>query len=581
MGSITTWYRLEPLPTSDALDTGLRAEIADPLWLLARQRQFGEFRGDDAGSPIKAGLVVESARASRYCAGAPGADAAARAVDYDDASLPLEALVEREPVRGATGDAGLAVEAGLQFLRLLRKHRAAGRRAAYRDAYAFEAADLEGDDPATDALRRRVTGRAVDGRKLHADLRRARGNRARLMTLPARPRIPAADRAKVLAAANEFLAWWDRFVTDPGSRPDAWKPDRLEHGFAIQADLPRGRVVLAADEYPGGRLDWHAFRVETRADLGSPRRARPADVLVHTLLPTPVSYRGMPADRFWEVEDSTIAFGGLATGRTDLARLLLAEFALTYGNDWFVVPVELPVGSIASISKLTVTDTFGESTDVPAAGDEDWAMFRLSAPGAAGRAQSLLFVPPTVLEAQESRPVEEVAFFRDEMANVVWGVERAVQSGGGTPIDRYEEAQRARTARGEQRIATDTGDAELLYRLSTDVPDHWHPFVPVRPAGAPPGIIQLELRPLVRAHADGTQQEIRPRGRILTAAQPLRLAEEEVPRSGAVVTRTLQLARWTDGRYALWTGRCKRIGTGEGASGLRFDVVQPVRGTEA
>jgi hypothetical protein len=287
----------------------------------------------------------------------------------------------------------------------------------------------------------------------------------------------------------------------------------------------------------------------------------------------------MPADRFWEIEDSAIRFGGLVSGRTDLARLLLAEFGLTYGNDWFVVPIDLPVGSIANITTLAVTDTFGETIAVPAAADEAWRMYHVAAAqGALAHLEGLLFLPPALVETQESDPLEEVGFFRDEMANVVWGVERTVQGAAGTGVDRYEEAQRALAAGEDQQVPADVGDAQLLYRLSTRVPDHWHPFVPVRPPDAPAdsGAIQLERRPLVRVHPDGTREEIQPRGRLLTATDPLVLAEEEVPRSGAVVTRNLQLARWTDGRYLLWSGRRKRTGTGEGASGLRFDAVRPV-----
>ena len=36
--------------------TSLQAQIRDPLWLLARQWQVGEFAGDDAGSPVQAVL---------------------------------------------------------------------------------------------------------------------------------------------------------------------------------------------------------------------------------------------------------------------------------------------------------------------------------------------------------------------------------------------------------------------------------------------------------------------------------------------------------------------------------------------
>ena len=49
--SITYWNRVEPSPCSDSLVRGLEASLRDPLWLLARQWQLGEFRGEDAASP--------------------------------------------------------------------------------------------------------------------------------------------------------------------------------------------------------------------------------------------------------------------------------------------------------------------------------------------------------------------------------------------------------------------------------------------------------------------------------------------------------------------------------------------------
>ena len=33
------------------MNTGLQARLYDPLWLLARQWQIGEFQGEDNGSP--------------------------------------------------------------------------------------------------------------------------------------------------------------------------------------------------------------------------------------------------------------------------------------------------------------------------------------------------------------------------------------------------------------------------------------------------------------------------------------------------------------------------------------------------
>ena len=51
-------------------ETSLQARIYDPLWLLARQWQFGEFQGEDNGSPVMARWRAESARLTRYHAGA-------------------------------------------------------------------------------------------------------------------------------------------------------------------------------------------------------------------------------------------------------------------------------------------------------------------------------------------------------------------------------------------------------------------------------------------------------------------------------------------------------------------------------
>jgi hypothetical protein len=438
-------------------------------------------------------------------------------------------------------------------------------------------ADIVGDDPDTDALRRAAVGRVPDGFRLVEDLRQARGNLSELTALPAQPAIPGAERAKVLAAANEYLVWWEQLIIERAGDNGAWRPNRLEHAFAVQAEMPGGRVVLVADEYRGGRLDWHHFRAETRANLGTAQDAVPAEPTVRTVIPTPVSYGGMPADRFWEIEDASVRFGALTTGRTDLGRLLLSEFAITYGNDWFVIPIDLPVGSICDVASLRVVDTFGEETQVQAArdlGSSSWTMFTLSAPNAPRRVQNLMFLPPVLVETLESNPLEEVAFFRDEMANVVWGVERVVTGGAGTPIDRYEEHQRSLAAGESQRVEVDSGEAELIYRLQSYVPDHWHPLVPVGTGG-----LQLERRPIIRVAANGTQTVVEPKGRVLRAATPLRVENEEISRGGATITSQFHLARWIDGRTVVWLGRKKEMGRGEGSSGLRFDSVHNAANT--
>jgi hypothetical protein len=51
MRSITFWNRLEPRPRAMNIAPALSARIRDPLWMLTRQWQFGEFHGEDAAAP--------------------------------------------------------------------------------------------------------------------------------------------------------------------------------------------------------------------------------------------------------------------------------------------------------------------------------------------------------------------------------------------------------------------------------------------------------------------------------------------------------------------------------------------------
>src|SRR6185295_2431282 len=105
--------------------------------------------------------------------------------------------------------------------------------------------------------------------------------------------------------------------------------------------------------------------------------------LVETTVPAPVTFRGTPAPRYWEMEDASIDYGSMQVGPTDLAHLLLIEYASSYGNDWFVVPFTLPVGSLTRVDSLVVTDSFGVRSLLGAMGDPalarpNWSMWQPS-----------------------------------------------------------------------------------------------------------------------------------------------------------------------------------------------------------
>ena len=583
--ALNTWNRLEPLPQSTDLVPALQASIADPLWLIARQWQFLEHAGEDAGTPIEARVDAEAAPVTRYLAGALGENAATRSTAYASAALPLEVTVEREPARLL--HARLGADAGMYFLRLLNVPGLTKFRDDFIAEYPFDlpaSPDDAGADTAGVAWAALWRGRALDGRKLAAALTPLRDATGKVTGVPAPPNVPPGQQKKLIDVLQKWIEWFDNALVET-STADAWNPSRQEYAFATSARVSGGEITLAADEYADGDLDWYA--VDAAAESLGASTPSPAGLHLRPTLPAPVEYPGKPADRFWEFEDAAVHFGALTAGPTDLSRLLLVEFALIYGNDWFIVPVRLPVGSLVRLTSFTVRDTFGVVTTITKSRNVDgtaWSLFEIAGSSDAAQtvsARDFLFLPPTLIQTLVGDAVEEVALFRDEMANMAWGVERRVQGVSGESYDRYAEATR-RAA--QQQVSGPPVEAQLIYRLATAVPEHWIPLVPVPAEGSSPGtnpVIQLQRRALLRTEMNGERRAIQPKGLLLRTdpreapdtEPPLRIEEEEVPREGAVVTRAFQFARWIDGRSLLWLGRRKRAGRGEGASGLRFDVI--------
>ncbi|MBI5301749.1 MAG: hypothetical protein HY868_06415 [Chloroflexi bacterium] len=603
IASLTTWSRLEALPYTPDLQPSLQAQIADPLWFVARQWQFGEFQGEDAGTPIEVRVAGERTQLARYVLGALGDNPSAGAKDYQQENLPLEILVEREAIHAF--HPRVNAEAGLQFLDTLIAENAGHLRGAYIAQYPVKLLDdkeaFGGElvDPKSVAWRKLLAGRGLDGRTLAMDLRPFADVNYQFSDLPSNPVLATDDQEKVKRAAARWLRWYDETMTEPAANrgiPEAWNPQRQEYALALSAKITDGPVVLTASEYSDGDLDWYSFNVSNQPDLGKPATTlTPENVQPSPMLPTLVRYPGMPADRYWEFEDGAVNLGMIQAGPTDLSRMLLAEFGLIYGNDWFIVPLDLPVGSMFKITQFTVRDTFGVETMVNASRNTDgttWTMFGLtSATNAPAYLRDVFFLAPTLPTKLQGDPIEEVALFRDEMANMVWGVERRVQGASGESYNRYHEATQIAA---QQQLTPGDGDstitADILYRLATSVPENWIPFVAVPAQANQPASqfqIQLERRAMLRTLFDGTQELIQPRGVLLRSdpsqdvnTEPLlRIEEEEVPRAGIVVQRLMQYARWIDGRAYLWLGRNKLVGFGEGASGLRFDAIVPTRGT--
>jgi hypothetical protein len=535
------WNRLEGRPRSTDFERSLRAEVRDPLWFLTRQWQFGEFEGDDAGSPIDARIAYETAPLDGYRSGAD-------ILPYDG-KTPLEARVEGEAV---PFDLMLHMQAARVFERLLADR---GRGARLHDYVGLFVLDYDAGvagEGTSEARAMFDAGQSFlfDAAQLIAAVR----DGSHATRIAGFTGLTATESAQLVEAGQLLVSWYERTYTQP-TQPPAWRPDRLDYHF----DCVSGgeAVTLTADDHRGGDLDWHAF------DVGSPvasGRTAPT-VTALSFLPTTVRFAGMPSPRYWEMEDGKTDFGRLDINTNDLARLLLAEYMLLFSNDWCAVPLALPVGSFTRIQGLLVTDVFGEQTLIRAADrgrDSDWqrwSMYRLDGDDSANMG---LLLAPALASGMRSAPVEQVRFLRDEMANMVWAVEYRVASKLGEPFNPALAPP----------VPPSPGPAAAAARfhLGDWVPANWRPFIPAHLPGS-----QRSIR-LQRARLP--DQPALPLGVVLDAPAPYFVAEEEVPRAGRLVTRGFRRARWTDGTTFLWMGRESPIGRGEGSSGLVFDRVE-------
>jgi hypothetical protein len=550
-------WRLEPSPRSVGIEEGLAARVHDPLWLLARQWQLGEFNGKDAGTPA----IVQIAGTSTVINAWRGAKQAAWS-PFDAATTPLDSLVE--PEDQPTLDLRERIEAGAHFLRMLAAAGLVRYAQAFVTACAFDAHSLADPAFSSDLMLMAVARRTADGLALQAIAVQLAASG------PSAVPIEPGDIAAVQNVAIEWLAWYtDEMEPSPGSGTAVtWQENRLEYGFAVSSPAAGG-TVLAADAYLGDGLDWYDFDIDPATAAADPNAD--AITISSKSVPAPVRYGGMPLPRFWAMEDAKTDFGSVEAAANDIGRLLLVEFATVYGNNWFVLPIKLAAGTLTILDSVVVSDVFGRNFLLSRAGADEpqWNLFSLDTKGGAVHpAQNALFLPPTAGPLSESKAVESVLFLRDEVADLAFGVEGLVQ----------DALQRVKDRRacwvGHRTIAP--GDPALpSYHVETIVPDYWIPLAPEQLPGQQS--IRLRMVPM-EVDDGGMPRLVEPQGLLLAPAADgsrLWLFDEEVPREGTQVDRVHRYARWLNGRSVTWTARHRQTGSGEGSSGLRYDFLTP------
>ncbi|MDX1942835.1 MAG: hypothetical protein SFU99_19885 [Saprospiraceae bacterium] len=557
------YNRLEISTRVSEFEDSLRAEVRDPLWMLCRQWQFGEFQGEDAGTAYQAKIL--------------GTHFTPQHVElFGDKRInykidkPLETLVEREIL---APDLYLRAQMGRHLIKLMKQHDLNVHIKLIRTKYPLNE-NPETDDKEGSILSVSLNGRLPDGFLAYQEMLDDRF----LNWVNNTPQISSATQKENFKDVQDaFLRWFGYLYEQPGIDESAWRAEHLEYNFALELTHDGAlQDKLIADQYASGRLEWYAFdrtSDKLKPNGGSDQNAF-TDIL-QVFLPTALEFVGMPNPRYWQMEENQIDFGKLDASPTGLLGVLLAEYGLTYSNDWFLLPYEMDINTLCEVKGILIEDVFGFNLLVkPAINDpeldfHEFAVFHHTERNKNTIGKSLFYLTPSVGQLQEGDPLEKVNFMRDEMSNMVWAIENRIPSAAGFGRD-----VKRKTPRLPQDFEPADEESKIRYVLGSTVPENWIPFIPVhkKPNNLvdPPSEIRLQRARLPQAPP--------PKSKLLSEIQPVFFVEEEeVPRAGVIIKRSFQRTRWLNGKTYLWVGRRKMAGRGEGWSGLMFDQILDIK----
>ncbi|MEZ4993358.1 MAG: hypothetical protein R2824_23245 [Saprospiraceae bacterium] len=391
--------------------------------------------------------------------------------------------------------------------------------------------------------------------------------------------------------ADRLLEWSTRIYSIKAGKSKAWHTAHMEYQFEVALPVSEVEIKkMEAKEFFGDDLDWYQFNFSDGGESDDIWQ-RKVETREEILMPSQVRYPGMPSTRWWKMEDNAVNFGNVKLSSTNLSSLLFSQFALVYGNDWIMTPLRTDVGAMYQITSLIVRDNFGIPTQInhlhEVAPNENWNFLQFQSRDPENKKASFLFLPPSMASHLRSKEYEKVNFIRDEMANMVWGIEEIIPDaiGGGSSGSKRATALKVYLAEiAENTIEQNlsSNQAKFKYLLEGSVPENWIPFIPVRVSDEDlfSRKIQLQRASMPRIVPGFSPRRVRPKSLLLqdglseNPKRPMFLYEEEVPRSGAIVTGKWKRTRWYNGETYVWFAWQKTNGRGEESSGLKFDTVK-------
>jgi len=329
--------------------------------------------------------------------------------------------------------------------------------------------------------------------------------------------------------------------------------------LGYDARVDAGDVTFEIEGYDGRELDWHDFRHASGSALFE------APEVTETYVPAALAFPGVPAARWWEIEDGAAYFDSAIDPEPNVLSMLLPEvFYLDHAN-WFLVPAPVRSGSLRRVDTVEVVDSFGVITEVPAAKADGTALFTLSKGEDPGD-PSVFLAPNIAIQVVDCDVLEETHFLRDEASNLHWAHERLFAADDGTVIETGTETMGPGTEPSQPgtyyRAISEAARAFIPYiRESEEVPDTG-PTTHLRRA---------------RTALSATPDALQYRGEIVAGAPIIDEEAIDAPR-GLRIRRLQRFVRGADGAPHFWTGRDRAPSPARQRPTLRFDYLDEVKG---
>ncbi len=347
--------------------------VHDPLWMLTRQWQFGEFKGDDAGSAVLAKIKIEHAEIASI-------ENDSKKLEFDKNSV-LEFQVEKmnaQITNAVRVDAAYYLKKCIDFNPTL-KSKSEAIISYWQKKYPLESfpdtsVDLKASDispqAAINEIKQRKNenlelflaafgSRSFDGYRVYRDMKMGAIEDAELKKI-----LSNKELKKLSDVVEGYIRWFNKTYLPNDAGDNFWKDDKLGYDFSVSVDEGNGNggiTKLSGKNYHSGRLSWHSFDLDNTNQKPNQQQSskKKKREKYFTFIPTLAEFPGAPNKRLWAFEDAKVYMGNSELGGEELANALVLQYVTMYGNDWLLTPMELNAGMLSKVTGIIVTDVFG------------------------------------------------------------------------------------------------------------------------------------------------------------------------------------------------------------------------------